>query len=532
MTRDTQQELRHTRSELQALASEQAALRSVAELAAQDAPAKDVLAAIARQAAQLAGVDFSTLLRFEPDGSTEIVGLDGAPPGVALGLRAPGTGDGAVQRVWRTGQPARVDNLAAMSGHWPQVAHGHGFTTSAAVPILIHGTLWGALVVVGRDEPLPTQIHTQLTSFAELTGAAIAAAQGRRELQQLADEQGSLRRVAELVARGAALSEVFAAVALEASHVLGDLAAALLRYDVDEAVTVAVNSPVPLGRPITTATGPMFAAIGRRAGVLVPITVEGRVWGILGASSPTATLPNGAEDRLKPFAELLAAAIANAENKDKLTASRARVVATADETRRRLQRDVHDSAQQRLIHTIIALKLAKEAIATGATAAELVEEALQNAQRANTELREVVHGILPAALTRGGLRAGIESLICDFPLPVELEAEVPRLPTDIETTAYFVIAEALANVVKHAHATTAKVTLAVTGGHLDIEIRDDGAGGANPRLGSGLIGLLDRVEAANGSLVIASSAQAGTTVHARLPRRPLANPPPTNERLP
>lgn len=533
------------RDELQALADEQAALRSVAELAAQDVPADEVLAAVASQASQLTGVDFSTLLRFEPDGSTEIVALDGAPPGVSVGMRAPGTGDGAVQRVWRTGHPARIDNLAGMSGHWPQVAHGHGFSTSAAVPILIHGTLWGALVVVGRDKPLPSQIHTHLTSFAELTGTAISAAQARRQLRQLAEEQGALRRVAELVARGAALPEVFTAVATEASSLLGNLAATLLRYDPDDvavAVAVAVsNSPVPLGLRIPAVPGtavgevlltgapfrvdslqeaplPWLATeLGIAAGVAVPVTVEGRVWGILTSSSAGPPLPIGTEDRLASFAELAAAAIANAENKEKLTASRARVVATADETRRRLQRDVHDGAQQRLVHTIIALKLAKEAVASGGTAADLIDEALHNAQRANKELRDVVHGILPAALTRGGLRAGIESLISDFPLPVELEATMPRLPPDAETTAYFVVAEALTNVVKHAHATTATIKLAINGGHLDIEVRDDGTGRADPNQGSGLTGLLDRVEASNGTLVITSSAGVGTTVHATLP---------------
>ncbi len=174
------------RTDLQSLADEQAALRSVAELAAQDIPADEVLAAVARQACRLTDVDFSMLLRFEPDGSTEIVALDGAPAGVEVGMRAPPTGDGTTQQVWRTGQPARVDNLAQSSGHWEQVAHGHGFTTSAAVPILIQGTLWGMLAVVGRDKPLPAQIHTHLSSFAELAGTAIAAAQARRELRQLA----------------------------------------------------------------------------------------------------------------------------------------------------------------------------------------------------------------------------------------------------------------------------------------------------------------------------------------------------------
>lgn len=531
------------RTELQSLIDVQIALRSVAELAAQDVPAGEVLAAVAREASRLTDVDTSTLLRFESDGSTEITALAGAPAGIEVGMRGPATGDGATQRIWQTGQPVRIDNLAGNSGHWAQVAHGRGYNMSAGVPILIQGTLWGALIVLGRDKPLPTEIHTQLTHFAELAATAIAATQSRRELQQLAEDQSALRRVAELVARGSALPEVFASIADEASQLFGNLAAALLRYESQEsAVLVAeCNSSLPIGvqvpstpgtptgqvqrtgRPHRTdrvdgagpdGTAPEFNAASRV--VAVPITVEGHVWGNLSIESEDS-LAATTEDRLTRFAELAAAAITNAENKEKLTASRARVVATADETRRRLQRDVHDSAQQRLVHTIITLKLAKDAIAKGGSAAELLDEALDNAQRANSELRDVVHGILPAALSRGGLSAGLESLASDFSLPVVLDAEIPRLATDVETTAYFIVAEALTNVVKHGRATTTSVTLTIKHGHLDIEVRDDGIGGADPSQGTGLTGLLDRVEAGNGTLAIISPAGRGTTVHAMLP---------------
>ena len=208
------------RAELQALADEQAALRRVAELVAREATADQVLEAVAVQASQLAGVDFTTLLRFEADGSTEIVALDGAPGDVTVGMRAPGSGDGAVQRVWRTGRAARIDNLEGVSGQWPRVAHGFGFSASAAVPILLERRLWGALVVVSRDDPLPPAIEKHLTDFAELASTAISAAQARRALHALAEEQAALRRVAELVARGPALEEVFATVAFEASKLL------------------------------------------------------------------------------------------------------------------------------------------------------------------------------------------------------------------------------------------------------------------------------------------------------------------------
>ncbi len=538
-----------TRRKLRDLADEQAALRRVAELAAHNAPADEVLQAVAGEAAALTGVEFTTLLRYEPDGSTQIVALDGAPDGIVAGMRAPGTGDGAVQRVWRTGHPARIDNLAEMSGVWPQLAARHGFNASAAVPIVIRGALWGALVAVGRGEAFPRPIEQHLANFAELAATAVSAADARRELRLLADEQAALRRVAELVARGAILDEVFNAAATEASTLLGNLAGALLRFEGNSAVVVAAcNSPVPLGLAVPidddnslgtvrrtgrpsradtfegTSLAEIAIAVGVGAGVAVPVTVEGRVWGALTASTPDAPLPDGSEERLTPFAELVAAAIANAENKAKLTASRARVVATADETRRRLQRDVHDGAQQRLVHTIIALKLARDLLPPENPASALLREGLSHAERANSELRDVVRGILPASLTRGGLRSGLESLLVDLALPVDLSVTAPRLPAHIETTAYFLVAEAMTNVVKHSHANRATVDVRVDDRTLVIDVRDNGVGGADPEGGTGLTGLFDRVEASDGTMTVNSPAGSGTAIHAEIPvPEPLTN---------
>jgi signal transduction histidine kinase len=483
------------RADLQALADEQTALRRIAELTAQQAPAEAVLEAVAVQASRLASVEFGMVLRFEPDGSTEIVALDGAPANFAVGMRAPDAGDGAAHRVWRTGRAARVDDLGRMSGQWPRMAHRFGFSASAGVPILLEGRLWGALIVVGRGGPLPPAIETHLAGFAELASAAISAAQSRAALRVLADEQTALRRVAELVARGAKLDEVFAAVASGASELLGQ--------------------PVRVDRFEETALADGAPALDARPGVAVPVTVEGRVWGALTTSAPGPPLPADAEDRLAQLAELAAAAIANAENKASLTASRARVIATADETRRRLQRDLHDGAQQRLVHAIISLKLAKDAAGGHASAAP-IDEALMHAQRANAELRDLVHGILPASLTRGGLGPGLESLAADLALPVAVRVTAPRLDAQLETTAYFIVAEALTNVVKHARATRAGVDVSLDGGKLSVLVRDDGIGGADPTRGSGLTGLGDRVEANEGTLTVTSPRGQGTTVHAVL----------------
>ena len=420
------------RAELQALADEQTALRRIAELTAQEAPADAVLEAVAVQASRLAGVEFGMVLRFEPDGSSEIVALDGAPANFEVGMRAPGTGDGV--RPPRLADRPRGARRRPGRDVGPMAADGEPVTASPPAPASRSCSRagCGARSSSRGREPMPAAIESHLADFAELVSTAIAAAQTRAALRVLADEQAALRRVAELVARGAALDEVFAAVATEASKLLGDLAAALLRYDPDDvAVDVAAcNSPVPLGlrdpvrqrhchrrgaphRPRGARrqlrahrAGRLARELGVRAGVAVPVIVEGRVWGALATSTPGSPLPSDTEDRLAQFAELAAAAIANAENKAKLTASRARVVATADETRRRLQRDLHDGAQQRLVHAIISLKLARDAAADGRPGSRLIEEALAHAERANRELRDLVHGIMPAALTRGGLRAG------------------------------------------------------------------------------------------------------------------------------
>jgi signal transduction histidine kinase len=269
------------------------------------------------------------------------------------------------------------------------------------------------------------------------------------------------------------------------------------------------------------ASGPVGLAVregGVRLAVGTPIMVEGRLWGMMAAgSSGTEPLPADTEARLAAFTELLATAIANAEARTEVAASRARIVAAADEERRRVVRDLHDGAQQRLVHMIITLKLASNALQRADDGApELVAEALAQAERANVELRELAHGILPAVLTRGGLRAGVDALASRMPVPVEIDVSVDRLPPAIEATAYFVLAEALTNVVKHARAGHAEVTARIQDGKLAIRVCDDGVGGAR-RDGSGLIGLEDRLAALDGELWVDSPAEGGTLVAAAIP---------------
>jgi len=214
----------------------------------------------------------------------------------------------------------------------------------------------------------------------------------------------------------------------------------------------------------------------------------------------------------------VATAIANAEARREVAASRARIVAATDDERRRVVRDLHDGAQQRLVHTVVTLKLAQRAVQSGEEdVPTLVTEALDNAEQAMTELRELAHGILPAALTRGGLRAGVHALASRMPVPIEIDVSVERLPAAVEATAYFVVAEALTNVAKHAHARHAEVTARIEDGTVQVQIRDDGVGGALPDGGGGLIGLADRLAALDGELRVDSPADSGTLVAAAIP---------------
>jgi len=203
-----------------------------------------------------------------------------------------------------------------------------------------------------------------------------------------------------------------------------------------------------------------------------------------------------------------------------LTASRARVAAAADETRRRLQHDLHHGAQARLAHTVVALKLARDALATGRSPADLIDEALAHAEQASSALGGVVRGILPTILVHGGLHPGVESLVAGLALHAEVRVAAPRLPAATETAAYFVVAEALGNVAAHACADQVRVSVELEGTSLAVEVSDDGVGGADLTRGRGLTGLVDRVEAVGGVLTITSPPGAGTVVRAVLPVDP------------
>jgi signal transduction histidine kinase len=372
----------------------------------------------------------------------------------------------------------------------------------------------------------------------------------RDELRVLADEQAALRRLATAVARGVSPDAIFAAVAAEIAPLIGADDAAVVRFESDRTAKVvaasgqwvdaldlkrielddslAITAVSRSGRSArvdngdySTASGPLagyLQRVGNRSAVASPIVVDGRLWGAVVVSTKREPLPADTEERMASFAELAATVIANAENRAELTASRARVVAAGDEARRRIQRDLHDGAQQRLVSTVIALKLARRELGdTTGPVVDLMDQALAQAEGASGELRELSHGILPAALSHGGLRGGIDALVSRVVLPVSVQASDERLPAALEAAAYFIVAEALTNAVRHAHASRGHIAAIVDDDVLWLEVRDDGVGGARSDDGSGLLGLRDRAAALNGELRVESPPGKGTVVTARLP---------------
>ena len=370
-----------------------------------------------------------------------------------------------------------------------------------------------------------------------------------RELARLAEEQAALRRVATQVAQGVPPRELFAAVTREAGVLLGADQSVMARYEPDRTMSIAatwrtsgddggLSGRWPLGggdlaTEIERSRAPYriddwrrvdgaIAAFvrehrGHVSSVGAPIVVDGRLWGLLILHRAGGPLPADTEARLENFTELVATAIANVQAHADLAASRSRLASAAHEERRRVARDLHDGAQQRLVHTVLTLKLAQRALQAGEpTAPELVAEALGHANDATVELRELAHGIMPAALASSGLGAGVDALASRMQVPVRSDVAVGRFPADIEATAYFVVAEALTNVTKHARATRVEISARHAQGLLHVCVRDDGVGGAQPG-GSGLLGLADRLAAVDGRLQIDSPAGGGTVVEAWIP---------------
>jgi len=531
-------------AEVARLAEEQTALRRVATLVARGVPSDELFCAVCNEVEALARADGSAILRFEADGTVTVMGTHaGWHP---VGTRVQPRRDYVVAAVCRTGRAARFDTDDPAAEGMPEVVRAEGIRSGLASPIVVEGELWGAITIASRERPLPAGTERRLADFTELVATAIANTDARQQVSELAAEQAALRRVATLVARERPEAEVLAVVAEEVTRLFGGEATQINRYESDGTATsvAAVGSATPIGTRITleddgtttrvyrtgrparidaySEVGGWFADQAERSGIEsvvgVPIVVDGHLWGVLvSGSREPGSLPAGCESRLTEFAELLATAISNLHAREELAASRARIAAAADDERRRVVRDLHDGAQQRLVHTVITLKLAQQALAKGAENGPLLlQEAIGHAEQATAEVRELAHGILPSVLTHGGLRAGIDALSSRAPVPVEIDVSVDRLPAPVEATAYFLVAEALTNVAKHSSAQHAEVVAQIEDGTLHVEVRDDGVGGARPD-GTGLVGLVDRLAVLDGRLEVDSPPGGGTRLAAAIP---------------
>jgi signal transduction histidine kinase len=544
----------HSREAIGRLVDEPTALRRVATLVAQGAAPAEVFASVSAEVERVFGLnaatfDVAVVGRFEPGPDLVVVGVSKNVEAVPLASRWPPDKLFAPTHVLRTGRSARVGaaEAEAAGGEVADFLRQHGYLSQVASPIVVEGRLWGAMSVNSRND-LPPDTEERLERFTELVATAIANAESRKARALLTEEQAALRRVATLVACDAPPGEVFDAVALEVGKLLDTDITVVGRYDSDGAATAIGSwSALPGGVPVGTRSGVggrnvltfvaetrkparvdgydnawgEAAVIARRHGwrssIAAPIIVEGRLWGVmLVATQRPKPFPGSAEERLSAFTDLVATAIANAQSKSELAASRRRIVDAADEARRRIERDLHDGIQQRLI----ALTLRARAM-TWAPADELpgiAAELTEGLRAVSDELREVSRGIHPTILTEAGLRPALLALARRSDVPVDVDVRLDeRLPAPVEAAAYYVASEALTNVAKHARANVVELNAAHENGVLTLEVRDDGIGGVEAGRGSGIFGLTDRVEALGGTISIASPPRGGTALCIRLP---------------
>jgi signal transduction histidine kinase len=534
------------------LATEQAALRRVATLAAHSVPEQELFAAATEEAARLSGADYVRLGRYE---SGDLVGI-------AAWRRSAGhlpvTGrwsrvQGFAGSFTASGHRRRIADLADAYSPLAEEAQAHGVQFAATVPIMASGRPWGVMLA-GSIQKCPAQscLERCVAGFADLLGAAISNAESRAGITRLAEEQMALRRVATLVARGAPPDEVFMAVSEETGQLLRVEITSMVRYEPDGTSTVVaswgrgakaclpVGDREPLGGKnlvtiISETSSPArldhydgvsgarverLGEAGFRSAVGAPIMVQGRLWGaVLAASVDKRALSQDAESRIGSFTDLVATAVSNAENLAELTASRARVVAASDEARRQIERDLHDGAQQRLVSLTLAVRAAQAAVPpmSGRLSDELASMA-DGLASVLDDLRELARGIHPTVLSDGGLGPALKTLARRSIVPVKLDVQdIDRLPEPVEVAAYYVISEALTNAAKHSNASVVQIGAEIAGNALHLHVLDDGDGGADPALGSGLMGLKDRVEALGGTIAVSSPVGAGTSLDADLP---------------
>jgi signal transduction histidine kinase len=540
-----------SREALELLVDEQAALRRVATLVARDAPSTEVFEAVATEVGKLLDADITVVGRYDGDGAATAIGSwNASGEGVPVGTRSAIGGRNVLTIVAETGKPARMDGYDDASGDAAEIARRFGWRSSIAAPIVVEDRVWGAmLVATQRPEPFAVGAEDRLADFTEMIATAVANAEAHDEVRRFGDEQSALRRVATLVARGVPPQHLFDAVAEEVGRLFLAANVSMGRYEPDDSITSMASwssaGPVftpgvrwPIkgtnvawmvlqtGRPariddFSAATDPIGVAVreaGYTSAIGSPIVVEGHLWGAISASSTEGLMPPGSEARLASFTELVATAIANAEGSAELAASRRRIVAAADEARRRIERDLHDGVQQQLVSLGLELGAMEADPPSGDSLREQLARSKDDASSVLDALVEIARGIHPAILSQGGLAAALKALARRSVVPVELRSQIEdQLPDEVEVAAYYIAAEALTNAVKHARATVVHMDVSTDDRHLSLVVRDDGIGGADPGGGSGLVGLQDRVEALGGTIEIDSAAGSGTCVVVTLP---------------
>ena len=528
------------------LLEEQSALRRVATLAASGAGPEALLRATVDEVQRVLNVDLAAISRYELPERVAVLYRSGFQTAEET-IEMPLGGQNVATLVAETGRPARLDDYANASGPLAEWARREGVCSIVGAPVIVDGRLWGVMSVAKRGSgALPAETEERLGSFNELLGTAMANIESRQQLTFLVGEQSALRRLATLIATGAAHNELLFATADEVREVMEVDFAAISRYlPGDKIMTVHWSGDIefpsedgeinPLGgknvativaRTGETARIDSYAdadgAIGEkvRASVLgsivgVPVHVDGRLWGVItaGVTKEKPPLPSDAEMRLEAFTKLLATGVANAESRAELTASRSRVVAAADESRRRIERDLHDGVQQRIISLALEVQEAQTRLPRRSLAH--IVDGLDEIQ---DQLREITSGLHPAMLAEGGIELALGTLARRAPLPVYLDISLNAEPPEsVAVAVYFIVSELLTNAAKHAQASSVHVTLQTTAGVLRLDVRDDGVGGADLSGGTGLLGLSDRVKAMGGVIHLDSPSGAGTLVWIELP---------------
>jgi signal transduction histidine kinase len=537
---------RGEQAELQRLVDEQTALRRVATLVAAGASEDDLIGAVTFEIGRLFRAQRVSALRWHGD-TVRVIGDWNADGLATLAGRVYSFGGDTLSvRVIESVAPARVESENDLQtdfgrARWKEL----GIHASIGAPVIVDGRVWGVITAsrTRPDDRFVPGAEQSLGDFAALVAQAIANSDARREVAALAAEQAALRRVATLVAGGRPQREVIEAATREAGAIFDAQAVYLVRWEgvQDEVVVeggwsqegetgLAANARYHprSGGPTLTVLETGIACrgdeqsteLGIRCAIAAPVIIAANLMGaVFALRSTDSPFPAEAEIRLRSFGDLLAQSIANAQAQEEMRASRARIVQAGDEARRKLERNLHDGAQQRLVSVSLSLRVAGAKLpAMPDEALAVIVAAAEELTLAIVELRELARGIHPSTLTDQGLGTALEVLANRAPFPVDVANEVQeRLPAPVEAAAYYVVAESLTNIAKYAQASAVEIRLSRRDGVACVEVVDDGVGGADVSAGTGLRGLADRVEALGGSFGVEGPPARGTRVWAKIP---------------